>query len=277
MLAVFFVIAAFASSLGLSPETPAARSLDLSKHFGDFSGCFVLLNTSTGEISRYNPDQCGRRLSPCSTFKIPSALIGLETGVLRDADHEMKWDGTKHQREALNRDHTLRSAMPNSVVWYFQNVARQVGPERMQHWLDTLNYGNRDSTGGIDQFWLVSSLLISADEQVEFLRQLQSGELPTSERSEAIVKEILELPWDGPGVLRGKTGTGGSPAPGKATLGWFVGWVTINDTAHVFACNIEGGDEPTGLKAKAIALDALKEHFAPLAGQTPRAAGSPAP
>ena len=34
--------------------------------------------------------------------------------------------------EAWNRDHDLRSAIRDSVVWYYQELARRVGPQRMQ-------------------------------------------------------------------------------------------------------------------------------------------------
>ena len=49
---------------------------------------------------------------PASTFKIPHALIALETGVVADVDKEViRWDGVPREIEEWNRDHTLRSAM----------------------------------------------------------------------------------------------------------------------------------------------------------------------
>ena len=48
---------------------------------------------------------CSTPLSPASTFKIPHALVALETGVVTAATVE-RWDGVRHeaQRE-WNRDH----------------------------------------------------------------------------------------------------------------------------------------------------------------------------
>ncbi len=58
--------------------------------------------------------------------------------------------------------------MKHSVVWFYQEVARRIGAERMQAHLDALGYGNRDISGGIDKFWLTGGLRISPHEQIDF-------------------------------------------------------------------------------------------------------------
>ena len=78
------------------------------------------------------------------------------------------------------QDHTLRTALKNSVLWYYRELALGVGAERMKEYVTKLNYGNRDTSGGIDRFWLNTTLKISADEQVEFLKALYKEELPFS-------------------------------------------------------------------------------------------------
>ena len=42
----------------------------------------------------------------------------------------LPWDGVRRPREEWNRDQDLRSAMKHSVVWYYQELARRVGPDR---------------------------------------------------------------------------------------------------------------------------------------------------
>jgi beta-lactamase class D len=221
--------------------TPAVGDtvLDLSVFFDGLDGCFVLLDVGDGRAARHDPERCRRRFSPCSTFKIPNSLIGLETGVVTDADFVIPWDGVERSRASVNRDHTLRSALRYSVVWYYQELARRVGEERMQAWVDSLQYGNRDLSGGPTTFWLTSSLAISADEQADFLARLQRGELPCSRRSVEIVKDIM-LAEQGEGwTYRGKTGSG----PGATEdLGWWVGLVERDGRAWAFACNVSGSD-----------------------------------
>lgn len=249
------LITLLAISLGGCATRRAATTheVDLAGHFAGYDGCFVMLDVGRRVYVRYNPLRCDERLSPCSTFKIPNALIGLETGVVSGAGHTIRWDGHRHRREALNRDHDLRSAIQNSVVWYFQAVASEVGEERMAEALASLNYGNRDISGGLTQFWLEDSLKISANEQVRFLQRLYLGTLPFSKRSQAIVRNILVQYKDDTGVLRGKTGSG------RAGIGWFVGYLERPDDVFIFAANITGEHGAWGGKARKICLSVLRE------------------
>lgn len=234
-----------------------AREVDLSKHYKGFDGCFVMLDLSKGERVVYNPAGCDERLSPCSTFKIPNTLIGVDCGVLSGPDHLFKWDGVKNKRELHNKDHTLRTAMRDSVVWYYQRVASEVGPERMQAALDRLSYGNRDMSSGLTVFWLEKSLKISANEQVEFLRKLSRNELPFSRRAQDIVRDILTLESTPTQTFRGKTGTGGTE--NAATLGWFVGYLERGGDTYVFATNIRAKQDAMGFKAREICAAVLKD------------------
>ena len=77
----------------------------------------------------------------------------------------------------------------------------------MRTWLDRLGYGNREMGKTVDRFWLDGSLLVSPDEEADFMRRLHEGRLGASARTTAIVKEILVLDTRDGVVLRGKTGT----------------------------------------------------------------------
>ena len=112
-----------------APTLSDISSQDLSPFFGDYQACFVLWDVAADEYVTHNPERCAERLSPCSTYKIPHSLIALETGVIPDQDYIIKWDGTVHLVEAWNQDHTMASAVQNSVVWYFQAVATEIGAD----------------------------------------------------------------------------------------------------------------------------------------------------
>jgi beta-lactamase class D len=108
----------------------------------------------------------------------------------------------------------------------------------MKELVDKLDYGNEDTSGGLTRFWLNSSLKISADEQVAFLRRLYLGELPVSKRSLAIVKEIMVHEETPAYRLSGKTGSG--PLSEGRYLGWFVGYLEAGTDSHLFAIQLEG-------------------------------------
>jgi beta-lactamase class D len=114
--------------------------------------CVVIVDERAGTTWRSDVDGCATRLSPASTFKIPHALVALETGVLQP-DTVEKWDGSRHPAQPLwDRDHTVLTAMKPSVLWFFQRIAPRIGAERMRQWLERMHYGNADTSGDIRSY-----------------------------------------------------------------------------------------------------------------------------
>jgi beta-lactamase class D len=225
------------------------RTQDLSPFFKNTVGAFVLYDSKNDHYIRYNESRCRQRFSPKSTFKIPNSLIGLETGVIRDAEFVIAWNRQKYPPQDnwnqepfvhWGQDHTLRSAIKYSVVWYYRELALGVGQQRMKQYISRFNYGNQAVTGRIDNFWLDGSLRISANEQLEFLKAFYTGQLPVSRRTTEIVKDILELEKTPTYKISGKTG-GGSISEG-VFIGWFVGYIETKDNVYFFATNIEGAN-----------------------------------
>ncbi|MEJ8567624.1 penicillin-binding transpeptidase domain-containing protein [Elongatibacter sediminis] len=253
---------ALAGTTALAMVAPAAAQTWLlnGSGFADVeAACLAVYSTRNDSWLIHSREQCETPLSPCSTFKIPNSLIGLDAGVLKGPGDTFTWDGTVHSRKVLNQDHDLASAVRHSVVWYFQQVARSVGPERMQQALDRFGYGNRDISGGIDQFWLGSSLKISALDQIDFLRRLNARELPADPGHQATTRELLlqdfAIPEDFRGTLYGKTGS--CPMPGS-DHGWFVGIVEREEDTLVFAVNVIG-ENRWGPEARRIAIRMLQQ------------------
>ena len=146
--------------------------------------------------------------------------------------------------------------MQNSVVWYYQELARRVGMEKMQKYLIAADYGNKDISGKIDSFWLLGGIKISDDEQVSFLKKLYQGNLPFSKRSMNIVKKILVLDKTDAYRLSGKTGFGHM---GSVNLGRFVGYLEVNNNVYFFATHIESMEpEANGAKAQEITHNILQ-------------------
>ncbi|MFH0985000.1 MAG: penicillin-binding transpeptidase domain-containing protein [Candidatus Omnitrophota bacterium] len=250
---LFFLTASFSN----------AQTVDLDKAlFKEYQAAFVLYDRSSGELINLDPELSARRLSPCSTFKIYNTLIGLELGLIPGPDAPWyKWDGIRRSIGGWNQDLTLREAFQVSAVPAYQILARQVGTERMRKYLEQLNYGTRDISAGIDSFWLDrqghASLTISADEQVAILNKLLDGKLPFSDKNIAILKDVMNAVETEKGTLYGKTGSGMN-ADGQWALGWFVGFLEHRGTTYVFACNITGGEDPSGKKARAIVENIFK-------------------
>lgn len=232
---------------------------DFEKYASGFTGTFILYDEAKDEYVVFDKSRSTERLSPCSTFKIYNSLIGLETGVLDSEDVYTlyKWDGTQYTFPAWNHDQTLASATRDSVVWYFQRLAANIGAERMQENLDKIGYGNRDISGGLTTFWLRSSLQISAREQVDLLYKLYSGKLQVSRDNIEVVKRNITLSESDGIRFMGKTGSGFED--GKWKLGWFVGCIEKQGSRYYFATNIQAPDGATGGKAREISKAILKD------------------
>ena len=202
-------------------------------------GTFVAYKTDDYLIIASDKDRSGTAQLPASTFKIPNSLIALETGVVTDPDKDIfKWDGVTRSIEAWNKDHTMRSAIAASAVPVYQEIARRIGQERMQKYVDLFEYGNRNIGGGIDQFWLTGALRIDPVQQVDFVDRLRRGVLPVSKRSQDLVRDILPVTKVGESVIRAKSGLLGAEL-GKPSLGWMVGWAEKGSANTVFALNLD--------------------------------------
>lgn len=229
-----------------------AEERDFSAEFGAYSGAFVLFDAAHQHWIRFHPEECRLRKTPCSTFKVLNTLIALETGVASGPDFSLPWDGTHYSIEPWNHDQTLRSAFSVSCVWYFQALAKRIGVEHYREILPKVGYGNADVSGGVTQFWLQSTLTISPDEQVDFLRQLHARKLPFADKTVDTLLDIMTLSRTGETIFRGKTGTAGDADKDVATLGWFVGSVSTPGGEYYFTTRITGGENPSGRTARKI-------------------------
>ena len=195
------------------------------KHFsakGITDGCFMLRDHTHETIHYYNKDRSLKRFTPASTFKIFNSLVALEIPTAPDEQFIIPWDSI-NRRPDWDKNLTMRQAFKVSSVPYYQETARRIGYDNMQHYLDTANYGNKNAKGAIDEFWLNDSLQISADEQVGFLKRLYFNELPFTERSQRIVRSMMLQEETEHYKLYYKTGWG-APDGAEQTI-WIVGYV----------------------------------------------------
>lgn len=249
LLAVSFAAVAWAESPSVFPS--------------GVTGEFVSLDLKTGKYFRVNPSGCAKQFPPYSSFKIPNSLIGLETGVIKNAEEKWHWDAEKYpgnnwvsgeRKRIWEQDLELRRALEHSIVWYYRELATRVGQKRMKEWLKTFDYGNQDISAGLNQFWLGNSLRISPDEQVQFLTKLQRGDFPVSKKNLDVVKEILTRETTPGYRWIGKTG---SSAEGE---GWLVGWVEAKDSGCSYALHLTASSYDEMAKARpAIAKELLKK------------------
>ena len=220
----------------------AKEDNSLKKYFDDnkVDGCFTLLNNATGEITVYNMNLDTQRFSPASTFKIVNSLIGLQTGRITNDTMTIKWDGVKRSPESWNKDMGMTEAFKVSCVPYYQEVARRIGKDTMQAWIDSLGYGNKNIEGPIDSFWLNNQLKISPDEQLGLMKRLFFDQLPFRKSVQQMLRDVMLQEDNTMYKLSYKTGWG-DDEKGNA-IGWVVGWIEENHHVYFFVTFVKASD-----------------------------------
>lgn len=238
--------------------------VDYSDYFQGISGCAVMYDESSDIYSLYGKEKCEKEVSPLSTFKIVSALAGLENNVLENQTSTMEYSGVKYPIDTWNSNLTLKEAFETSCVWYFRQVVDMVGQENIHAMLKEIQYGNCDisewngsetnSLPELNGFWLESSLEISPKQQVVTLNYIFGSENNFSTDNLEELKNIMHIAELDNGSLYGKTGSG---TDGKA---WFVGFIEKSDNKIYFAIyldDMQNREVVSGNKAKEIAISIL--------------------
>ncbi|MFD1198606.1 class D beta-lactamase [Brucella gallinifaecis] len=211
--------------------------------------CMLVVEPESGRVLVKEGEGCATRVSPASTFKIPLAVMGFESGILENA-HQPVWP--YRQEYPSWRPSWKQSVDPaywqdQSVVWFSQELTRRLGENNFQKYTDQINYGNRDLSGdpgknnGMQRAWISSSLEISPEEQVAFMRKLVNGQLPVSAQAAEKAMQILPVnALDNGWIVHGKTGSGmernvKGEINRERQFGWYVGWAEKDGEKVVFA------------------------------------------
>jgi beta-lactamase class D len=258
LLIVFLIsnLLAGCNSNNVTIDNSLKQFFDANKVTGTFGmydngqGQFIIYNLSRYKDSAY---------LPASTYKIVNSLVGIETGKIVDENMIISWDGKQSSRVECDKDLTMMEAFKVSCVPYYQEVARRIGKDTMQRYLDTLGYGSRYTKATIktiDSFWLDNSIKITADEQLGLVKKLYFDQLPFQKRTQRIVKEVMLQEKNANYSLSYKTGWGYKE--NGNSIGWIVGWIEENRHVYPFVLNIEG---PNDIDMVTVRLNVLKSIF----------------
>lgn len=221
----------------------------LKKYFDEqkSDGCFALFNNGNGQFTVYNLARYrDSAFLPASTFKIVNSLIGLQTGVITNDSMVIKWDGVVRSVPEWNQDLSMYRAFRYSAVPYYQEVARRIGKDTMQRWLDSLGYGTKKIKTRIDTFWLDNSLKITPDEELGFVKRLYFDQLPFYRPYDSVVKKAMLFEDKPTHKLSYKTGL--ATKEDGTPITWIVGWIEENKHPYFFVLNMETKDSTVNLQ-----------------------------
>jgi beta-lactamase class D len=231
----------------------------------------LLLQAVDGTLDYISDEtECDVATAPASTFKLPHALIALETGVITDPLANVPWDGTDYANDSWKREHSMDSAIKWSALWFFQRTATLIGRERMLAGIVKLEYAADSYEGAQSQFWLNGDLVVTPYEQLRFLRRLARNELPVSPEHRSALNAAFLMPtgkvtmaagepdfvlrW--PELMSVHAKTGNARVNGEA-VSWLVGYFDANGTRYVFAARARSGGSLPATAGADLAARAL--------------------
>lgn len=212
--------------------------------------CTMVADAETGKVLQRQGD-CASRVTPASTFKIPLAVIGFDSGFLKSPhdpvlnfkDGDPDWGGAEWKKPT-----DAERWLKYSVVWFSQRITHALGEKTVTDYARKFDYGNADFSGdpaknnGLDRAWIASSLKISPQEQIAFLQKLAKRSLPVAPKAmEQAIASMESFPIDASGwQVKGKTGMA-YPRSASGDFdyarpwGWFVGFAEQGNKKVVFA------------------------------------------
>lgn len=202
-------------------------------------GCFALYDNNRGEFLLNNRARYLRRFSPGGTFDVVTALVGLETGAL-------------FNEKTLIGGRTMADALKEDSISYFQELARRIGRDTLVKWIDTLSYGNKNTTGPVDSLGLTGAMKISPDEQLGLVKRMFFNQLPFQPRTQEVVRSAMIRESNSRYDLAYISGE--ALDSGDRKVGWVVGWVEESVHPYFFVLNIEGSGPGTDLSATGVDL-----------------------
>lgn len=134
-----------------------------------------------------------------------------------------------------------------SSVPYYQEIARRIGRDTMQLWLDSLKYGAQYDTqkvvirGPVDSFWLNNSIKVTPDQQLGLVKKLYFDQLPFFKTYQEMVKRAMLFENNTNYRLGYKTGLG--YRENGNMIGWVTGWIEENGHPYFFVLNLETPDK----------------------------------
>ncbi|HJW08488.1 MAG TPA: penicillin-binding transpeptidase domain-containing protein [Holophagaceae bacterium] len=188
------------------------------------------------------------RFNPCSTYKLPHALMALDLGVVTP-ETVLHCDGT--ECHAAHGDIRMVEAIRESCVGYFRQVARRIGKVGEEAELRKLGYPVTDIQEPVDSFWLRGAFKVSPEEQLAWVRRFYTEDFGLRTGMQAVVRAMSEKRRTPAWTLYGKTGSSQAGADGLAH-GWFIGEVRWADRRRSFVALVIRGRGPDflGLEAQ---------------------------
>lgn len=229
-LLTFILLASHVTLSSVAQKAYHEQHLKLDSIYKKFgvSGSCVVFNQSKNKYYYSDTTKVNHLHTPNSSFDFYAALIGLESGVIKNYE-------TPNGEDSLTNDKLIK-ALKSQNSEFFRITTRRIKHDRLQNWLSLLNYGNRDISGGIESFWKDNSLKISTKQQFDLLKKLYYYNLPFSFENIRLVKSTFHLTKLANKNVYTYKVTGSQNGKQHA---WYIGYVEFLNNTYMFVQSLE--------------------------------------
>jgi beta-lactamase class D len=173
-------------------------------------GTFALMENGSAEFTITNLSMYkDSAFAPFTSFFAVPSLIALDKGYI---------------------NHTATSWVRNDSVAYYQSIIEKIGRVDLLKTLDSMHYGKGIIGKDLNTFWRDSSLRITPDEQLGFIKKLYFSQLPFQKRSQDIYKQMILKENNTSYKLSYVYGT----AESATAANWVIGYVEENKHPYFF-------------------------------------------
>ncbi len=142
-------------------------------------GYFYMYDLRNDQYMVYNPEMINKPVIPEDLFDPIIALSGIDKVQFDSAAYTFRWDGTQYPGLKYRDDFRLDKAMRMSADWYFEKLADSIGIGVVENFAKNINYGTFSGTKVRDgNFWENGELLVTAPQQLEFLKSFYYKKFP---------------------------------------------------------------------------------------------------
>lgn len=163
-----------------------------------------------GEVSNLKGrgENFDSKYTPCSTFATIVTLVAYDLDVFsKDVDRKNSQVPTfKEWSKCIkSQSRNLLSPVNLHCSGYMRSIIKKIGQKQLQHYIDKINYGNKNLSGynnsenSFISSYNSSSLTISLTEQAKLMEKLALNKLPFSIKSQEELKKIMFI-----GMEKGK-------------------------------------------------------------------------
>lgn len=233
---LFFVVLLFTTGTLFSQSY-----LDFYFKSKDIDGAIIIYNETQNTWIFNNEFDVKEGTPPGATFHLLHALIGLDLGLLSEAPEIYeRWDGINRYyfgnlMTQWNCNTNLDEALYYSNDWYFDRLAHELKPKDYYYFLNRLQYSNRVVRKDISGFWNYGGLLVTPEQQLEFLKKLYHNKLPFATKNQQYVLGKMLVDENPDYTLYGYNAY--TVYKGKAT-DWWIGILKTRTDTYYFSTRI---------------------------------------